>query len=525
METQNLLQEVLAGNNTVRQRAEGELNTRRQANPGALLQLFVQNLRNESEDVAQIACVLFKKYFLDNTEGVQPDDYEQMKKAVLESLDFSAQSLLTLKRKADLLAKIFKLQEQSEQLLKLLVEWAQSADVKSKQFALYTFEKMTECHLTQEQLTAHKDGFYSIFEQNMRETEKIETRVAALKATACFLQSLGDEQILATFKSLQKPMLAIIVDSFKAGEEHGCQALEKFVDLTQMHPQFWKDAQPDAGKEEVLSMIVQIISDLVRVKDFEPGTRAQATEVVLNLTEQMPAMMRKIGEMKTEFFPALVQLVTECELDMETWAASTEDELGTGSDAYSAGVGAIARLSLHMKEKFTLEAADEPVAAKNQDGVEEERPALIQTCLAHADWNVRQAGYMTFGLIAEACKDKLKSNMEEAMTKVCLGMQDDHVRVKYARLSALAHITMQLSPQIQFKFHAEVVPALLQIVKTEQTMKVKTQALFCLFHFTKGLIQEDDTEIHDTKKSSDIMQAYADDLCQALIDNLTLSVK
>ena len=242
METQNLLQEVLAGNNTVRQRAEGELNTRRQANPGALLQLFVQNLRNESEDVAQIACVLFKKYFLDNTEGVQPDDYEQMKKAVLESLDFSAQSLLTLKRKADLLAKIFKLQEQSEQLLKLLVEWAQSADVKSKQFALYTFEKMTECHLTQEQLTAHKDGFYSIFEQNMRETEKIETRVAALKATACFLQSLGDEQILATFKSLQKPMLAIIVDSFKAGEEHGCQALEKFVDLTQMHPQFWKDA-------------------------------------------------------------------------------------------------------------------------------------------------------------------------------------------------------------------------------------------------------------------------------------------
>lgn len=92
-----------------------------------------------------------------------------MKKAVLESLDFNKQSLLTLKRKADLLAKIFKLQNQSEQLMKLLVDWAQSKDVKSKQFALYTFEKMTECHLTPEQLATHKDSFFAIFDTLMKD--------------------------------------------------------------------------------------------------------------------------------------------------------------------------------------------------------------------------------------------------------------------------------------------------------------------------------------------------------------------
>jgi len=53
---------------------------------------------------------------------------------------------------------------------------------------------------------------------------------------------------------------------------------------------------------------------------------------------------------------------------------------------------------------------------------------------------------MTFGLIAEACKDYLKKNMDEAMQKVCQGMQDDHPRVKYARLSALAMILHELSP-------------------------------------------------------------------------------
>ena len=63
----------------------------------------------------------------------------------------------------------------------------------------------------------------------------------------------------------------------------------------------------------------------------------------------------------------------------------------------------------------------------------------------------------------------------------------------------------QLSPQIQFKFHGELVPALLVLVKNEQEMKVKTQAISCLYHFAKGLIQEDDTELTDGTKSGEIM--------------------
>lgn len=112
---------------------------------------------------------------------------------------------------------------------------------------------------------------------------------------------------------------------------------------------------------------------------------------------------------------------------------------------------------------------------------------------------------MTFGLIAEACKEWYKSNMEEVMKRVCHGIQEEHIRVKYARLTAMALIVTQLSPQIQFKFHSELMPALLLIVKNEQEMKVKTQAIQCLYHFAKGLIQEDDTELTEGTKSAGIM--------------------
>lgn len=98
-----------------------------------------------------------------------------------------------------------------------------------------------------------------------------------------------------------------------------------------------------------------------------------------------------------------------------------------------------------MKEKFTIDACS----------------SLIESCLSESDWKVRQAGFIAFGLIAESCKDWFKANLDQAMGKVCQGIQEDHVRVKYARLTALSLIIAQMSPQVQFKFHQELVPALL----------------------------------------------------------------
>lgn len=57
--------------------------------------------------------------------------------------------MVLLKRKGDLISKIFTLQNKNEELLGLLVNWAQSEDDMSKQFAMYVFEKQTECHLSE----------------------------------------------------------------------------------------------------------------------------------------------------------------------------------------------------------------------------------------------------------------------------------------------------------------------------------------------------------------------------------------
>lgn len=109
------------------------------------------------------------------------------------------------------------------------------------------------------------------------------------------------------------------------------------------------------------------------MKDFEEGTRSQAAEIVLVLSENIPATIRKVTELKSMFYPALVEMITCCEEDEETWNETVDDEYGTGNDAYSVGISSLERLSHQMKEKVTLDACG----------------SLISQCLGQADWKIK----------------------------------------------------------------------------------------------------------------------------------------
>ena len=49
---------------------------------------------------------------------------------------------------------------------------------------------------------------------------------------------------------------------------------------------------------------VTVVGDIVRNDECEDSTKSQACEVILNLTEAMPAVLRKVDQVKTTFWPA-----------------------------------------------------------------------------------------------------------------------------------------------------------------------------------------------------------------------------
>ena len=129
---------------------------------------------------------------------------------------------------------------------------------------MYVFEILSECHLQPEQLKKHKNSFFTIFEQSLQDAE-IKVRVAALKATTSFLYSIEDESIVNNFKALMPKILSTVVASLKADETQGKLALESMVDLTKTHPSCWKETSSD---------LVNVVSDVIIMTDFEEGTRS-----------------------------------------------------------------------------------------------------------------------------------------------------------------------------------------------------------------------------------------------------------
>jgi hypothetical protein len=75
-----------------------------------------------------------KKYFLDNraTTILGDSDLENLRNAVLSSMDFEKQPLSLLKRKGDVLSKIYAKLNKSEMLLAYLVQLSDSPDAKTR---------------------------------------------------------------------------------------------------------------------------------------------------------------------------------------------------------------------------------------------------------------------------------------------------------------------------------------------------------------------------------------------------------
>jgi hypothetical protein len=158
---------------------------------------------------------MYKKMFLDDARADQMsvEELETMKRAVMGTMDFS-QNISLLKRKGDIISKIFTKQKKSEDLLKLLVEWAQVENTNGRQFAMYIFEVLADCHLAPEQMAAYKDSFMTIFSKSLTDRE-VTVRVAALKATISFLTSIDDSDVVVQFSGIVPLILSTVVEALK----------------------------------------------------------------------------------------------------------------------------------------------------------------------------------------------------------------------------------------------------------------------------------------------------------------------
>ena len=59
---------------------------------------------------------------------------------------------------------------------------------------------------------------------------------------------------------------------------------------------------------------------------------------------------------------------------------------------------------------------------------------------------------------------------------------------------ALGLLMNVVCPDIQKKFHGDLVPALLKMMESESLIKMKSQAVACSCNFVRGLVNTEDDE-------------------------------
>ena len=290
-----------------------------------------------------------------------------------------------------------------------------------RQFAMYVFEVLSEINVNTEELQSQSQAYMTIFEKGLTDSDN-NVRVASLKAVSAFLSSIEDQDIVMKFSNTLSLIIDIVTEALKHDEDQGRVALESLAELTTAHAEVWKSP----------SKLLTVIAEVLGHKEFEDGTRAAAAEVVLALSGNMPAALRKAPETKTMIFPAFVSMLMEVETDDSVWLESQDDQDNLGKDPYSTAMNSLTRLCDDIGGKTTLECA---------------QPLLGQT-VPSTEWVKQQAGYILLGVISRATKEGLKKSMQETMDAIGRGIQSPNMRVRFAALHALGLLSIDLAPVI-----------------------------------------------------------------------------
>jgi hypothetical protein len=267
-----------------------------------------------------------------------------------------------------------------QNFLQQLVQICQSPDQKLRRYGLIAFETMTIGHLEPTVLESFAESFLTVFTGLLSDPE-IQVRMQAVKTTSTFLVHIENPDLLMKMGGVLGNLISAVIEALNNNEDEGKSALESLITLTEWQPDIWN---------KYLSDIVVVASQIVAATKFKEETRSEAIELVLAIAEGKKTEIRKLAEIKTAFFPAMMQMLGELDNkeSIEEWTKDEEDE-SVKLDPHSSAVSGISRLSMILGGKATAALTE----------------SFIMNSVQSTDWTQRCAGIICIGTIAESAKE------------------------------------------------------------------------------------------------------------------------
>ncbi|KAH9315236.1 hypothetical protein KI387_023863 [Taxus chinensis] len=464
-----LIEHLMSTGNESRGKAEDLFNACTQKHPATLILKLVHILQYGSQPgLRSMTAVLLRKQ-IGLWSKLDECSCHAVKEQILVCLQ-REETKSVLRKLCDTVAELAaSISEEDEwpELLSFLFECINSEVLRHKEIALLVLGQLAQCMGSH--LHPHLSVLHGIFQQTLSPIMPSDVRLAALRAIACFVQSLESSQDRDLFEDLLLGMMQTLNRALELHEEVVAQeALEMLIEVAGTAPQFFRKQLP-----EVVSSMLQI----AEAESLEDGMRHLALEFLVTLSEareRAPGMMRKLPHFIAKLFAILVNLLLDIE-DASAWhTAEIENEDAGLTSNYEVGQECLDRLANSLGGNTIL-----PVASE-----------LLPSYISDKDWRKKHAALITLAQIAEGCDKVMTKNLEPVVNMIMNSFRDPHPRVRWASINALGQLSTDLDPGLQKQFHQQVVPALVDAMGDIQNPRVQAHAAAAVLNFCEGCTPE-----------------------------------
>jgi hypothetical protein len=231
-----------------------------------------------------------------------------------------------------------------------------------------------------------------------------------------FLIMIEDEDLVLNYSGNMAGLLDIVIEVIKVDETQGQESLESLIELSSQYGTIWKDSMPK---------LILVCSEIMKNDDFEDNTRQSAMEVITTVAEvSRKSVKDNVADMKTHYFHALIFLMTKIDNDddIEAWYKIEGEDILVANDMASKASESLERLCENLGAKTTISCMAQ----------------MIATLVKSTDWKEKHAGFVAIAMICETCAKEFKSDLENILTMISPGILDEHPRVRFQALTALA---------------------------------------------------------------------------------------
>ncbi|KAJ7541709.1 hypothetical protein O6H91_10G072300 [Diphasiastrum complanatum] len=471
---ETLVLQLMSPGNEQRGQAEQLFNYCKQHHPEALVMKMVHTLQaSQQVEVRAMSAILLRKLITKDDVSLWPQLNASVQTTVKAQLLICVQreeGKSILKKLCDTVAELAAgiLEEGMwPELLPFMFQCVSSDSPKLQESALLMFAQLAQ--YMGPQLRSHLPTLHAVFQQSLSANTSSDVRIAALRATTSFVQTLESQQERDGFQDLLPGMMQTLSLALNNHEEATAQeALEMFIEVAGSEPRFLR------------RQLVEVVGHMLQIAEageLEEGTRHLAVEFLLTLAEareRAPGMMRKLPQFIGRLFATLMKMLLDIEDEAAWHSAEVEDEEAGESSNYEVGQECLDRLAISLGGKTIL-----PVASQ-----------LLPAFVTDQDWKKRHAALITLAQIAEGCAKVMIKNLEPVVSMILNSFQDPHPRVRWAAINAIGQLSTDLGPDLQQQYHQQVLPALARAMDDFQNPRVQAHAAAAILNFSESCTPE-----------------------------------